>query len=226
LLAAPAIATPDELARLNMQIVNDPTNIELNLRYARLAEENGQPRKALAAYERVLVYDPNNVEAQKGLERIRVGILPTVTEIFTEFGGGWDTNPHEVPSGRMSDFDLFGRIALRDERTLGDTRWRTSGLLSGDLFRESGDLNYGYGSLAVGPVYSVGSGFTLHPSIGGATSYFDHHLFYNEGFASALIEGNQGGVVETFRLRGGYRDFDSFFPATQGFFADFTAKFA
>jgi hypothetical protein len=224
--AAPAIAAPDELARLNMQIVNDPTNIELNLRYARLAEESGQPRKALAAYERVLVYDPNNVEAQKGLERIRVGILPTVTEIFTEFGGGWDTNPHEVPSGRMSDFDLFGRIAFRDERTLGDTRWRTSGLLSGDLFRQSGDLNYGYGSLAVGPVYSVGGGFTLHPSIGGATSYFDHHLFYNEGFASALIEGNQGGVAETFRLRGGYRDFDSFFPATQGFFADFTAKFA
>jgi hypothetical protein len=226
LFAVPAVAAADELARLNAQILNDPANVEINLRYARLAEERGEPRKALAAYERVLAYDPNNAEAKSGLERIRVRILPAVTEIFTEFGAGWDSNPHQVPTGRRSDVDLFGRMSVRDERNLWDTRWRTTGLFIGNLYRESSDLDYGYASAAIGPVYAVSPSFTMHPAIGGTVSYFDHHLFYSEAFTSLIFEGYQGGVVQTYRLRGGFRDFDNFFPASQGFFADATAKFA
>ena len=226
LFALPADAVANELARLNLQIVNDPTNIELNLRYARLAEEKGEPRKALAAYERVLSYDPGNTEAQSGMQRVRARILPAVTEIFTEFGAGWETNPHQVPVGKKGDLQLFGRVSLRDERTIADTRWRTTGLLIGNLYADNGDLNYGYASAAVGPVYAAGQSFTMHPAIGGAVSYFGHHPFYKEAFTSVIFEGVQSGVVQTYRLRGGYRDFDDFFPATQGFFADFTAKFA
>jgi hypothetical protein len=226
LLGVPVAAVAEDFARLNAQILNDPTNIELNLRYARLAEERGQLDKAIAAYERVLAYDPNNAEAKSGLERARVRILPAVTEIFTEFGAGWDSNPHQVPTGRASDVDLFGRVSIRDERTLWDTRWRTTGLFIGNLYRESGDLDYGYGSAAIGPVYAVGPSFTMHPAIGGTVSYFDHHLFYSEAFTSLIFEGNQHGWVQTYRFRGGYRDFDDFFPASQGFFADATAKFA
>ncbi len=226
LLAAPVAASAEDFARLNAQMLNDPTNIELNLRYARLAEERGQLDKALAAYERVLAYDPNNAEAKSGLERARVRMLPAVTEIFTEFGAGSDSNPHQVPTGQKIDVDLFGRVSVRDERTLMDTRWRTTGLFIGNLYRESGDLDYGYGSAAVGPVYAVGPSFTMHPAIGGTVSYFDHHLFYSEAFTSLIFEGYQGGVVQTYRFRGGYRDFDNFFPASQGFFADATAKFA
>jgi len=134
LFAVPAVAAADELARLNAQIMNDPANIELNLRYARAAEESGHPDRALAAYERVLVYDPGNVEAQSALNRVRARILPPVTELFTEFGFGWDSNPHQVPSGQKSDWNLFGRVSLRDERTLWDTRWRTTGLLVGNVW--------------------------------------------------------------------------------------------
>jgi len=149
-----------------------------------------------------------------------------VTEIFTEFGAGWDSNPHQVPAGRRSDADLFGRVSVRDERNLWDTRWRTTGLFVGNLYRESSDLDYGYASAAIGPVYAVGPSFTMHPAIGGTVSYFDHHLFYSEAFTSLIFEGSQGGMVQTYRLRGGFRDFDNFFPASQGFFADATAKFA
>src|ERR1700730_942627 len=182
LFAAPIIAAAEDLARLNTQTINAPTNIEVNLRYARVAEESGQLEKAFAAYERVLIYDPNNAEAKSGFERTRVRVLPTVTEIFTEFGAGWDSNPHQVPTGRGSDADLFGRVSIRDERTLWDTRWRTTGLFVGNVYKDSGDLNYGFASGAVGPVYAVGSMFTMHPAIGGTASNFAHHLFYREGF--------------------------------------------
>ncbi|HLL26242.1 MAG TPA: porin family protein [Xanthobacteraceae bacterium] len=225
LFVAPAVGAADELARLNAQLINDPTNIQLNLRYARAAEESGKPDRALAAYERVLIYDPTNVEAKSGLDRVRAKILPTVTEIFSEFGAGWDSNPHQTPAGR-SDADLFGRISIRDERTVADTRWRTTALFTGNLYENSGDLDYGFGSAAVGPVYSFGPSFTVHPAIGGTASYFDHHLFYSEAFTSLLFEGSQDGILQTYRIRGGFRDFDSFFPASQGWFADATAKFA
>src|ERR1700730_12599967 len=133
LLAAPMVAAAEDLARLNAEIMNNPTNIDLNLRYAQADEQSGQPDKALAAYERVLIYDPGNAEARSGLERARVRILPAVTEVFTEFGAGWDSNPHQVPGGR-SDADLFGRVSLRDERSLWDTRWRTTGLFVGNVY--------------------------------------------------------------------------------------------
>jgi len=44
---------PAELARIYAQILRDPTNSQLNLRYAELAEASGKLRWALAAYERV-----------------------------------------------------------------------------------------------------------------------------------------------------------------------------
>jgi tetratricopeptide (TPR) repeat protein len=224
--AVPALAAADDLARLNAQLMNNPGDVELNLQYARAAEAKGEIRLALAAYERVLATDPNNAEAKAGLERVRVRILPTVTELFTEFGGGWDSNPHQVPFGRGSDLGLFGRVSFRDERSLWDTRWRTTALVVGNVYKDSGDLGYAYGSAAFGPVYAVSPTFTMHPALGGAVSYFDHHLFYSEGFASLLFEGQANGWVQTYRFRGGFREFDNFWPATQGFFADATAKLA
>ncbi len=42
---------PAELARIYAQILRDPTNSQLNLRYAELAEASGKLRWALAAYD-------------------------------------------------------------------------------------------------------------------------------------------------------------------------------
>src|ERR1700681_1895589 len=47
LLAAPMVAAAEDLARLNAEIMNNLTNIDLNLRYAQAAEQSGQPDKAL-----------------------------------------------------------------------------------------------------------------------------------------------------------------------------------
>ena len=45
----------DELDALYQRILKEPANTELNLRFARLAEERGTPRWALMAYEQLLV---------------------------------------------------------------------------------------------------------------------------------------------------------------------------
>ena len=55
---AAGVSRADELSDLNAMILRDPGNIELNLRYARLAEQKGELKKALSAYERVTVNSP------------------------------------------------------------------------------------------------------------------------------------------------------------------------
>ncbi len=56
----------DELEALNQQILDNPQDVDLNLRYARAAEDAGKLRLALVAYERILINDPGNEEARRG----------------------------------------------------------------------------------------------------------------------------------------------------------------
>src|SRR5581483_788001 len=125
-MASPALA--DELARLNAQIMNDPRNIELNLAYARAAEAQGDYGKALAAYERVAAMAPGNAEAKAGAERTAAKLLPNTFQVFTEAGAGYESNPQNFAEGKKGSPELFARVLLKDERTLGDTRWRTIAL--------------------------------------------------------------------------------------------------
>jgi hypothetical protein len=224
-VSVPVHAAPDELARLNAQIINDPRNIELNLRYARAAEAQGDYGKALAAYERVLSYDPGNAEARKGSERVSARMLPNTFQVFTEAGAGYESNPQNFATGGRDQAVFFGRVLLKDERTLWDTRWRTTALFSGNLYSKDGDLNYGYAGAAFGPVYAVSPTMTFHPSIGVGAAYFDHRFFYSEVFGSALFEGGEGPMNYVVRYRLGYRSYNDFFPSTNGGFADITTKF-
>lgn len=226
LIALPAAAAEDDLARLNAQILNDPHNTDLNLRYAEAALASGSPDRAVPAYERILVYDPNNAEAKRGLARARLKVLPNTTKIVTEFGTAWESNPHNVPVGRRGDALLFGRVSIKDDRTLGEFRWRTLGSLLGSVYRQEGDLNYAYAGLATGPLFDLPAGIVFNPALGGGAAYFAHHLFYSEAFASFTFETAVAGAYQVIRIRGGYRDYDDFFPVTHGFYADAVGKFS
>ena len=61
-----ARAAEENLDTLFVRILINPTDVDLNLRYAKLAEEQGEIRKALATYERILLQDPDNSEAKAG----------------------------------------------------------------------------------------------------------------------------------------------------------------
>jgi hypothetical protein len=91
--AGPGPGAPAELTRVYSLILRDPTNSQLNLRYAELAEASGKLRWALAAYERVLVNDPGNLEAQAGLQRVRRRLQPNTTQFTAELGAAGETNP-------------------------------------------------------------------------------------------------------------------------------------
>jgi hypothetical protein len=221
-----ARAATDDLAQLYAQILKNPANSELNLRYAKLAEAHGKPRWALAAYERILLNDPNNDEAKRSLERIQRRLVPVDTQFTLELGGAFESNPRYLNSGARNELQAFGTLRMRDDRLFGDQRWRTNATLAGIVHQHEGDLNYGYAGAVTGPMFDFLAGTSLHLAAGGGVSAFDRHLYYKEALGSATILSHIDGVFQSLDVRYGYRDYDDFFPTRNGSYVDAKAKFA
>src|SRR5262249_52893542 len=220
LRAGPGPGVAAELARVYAQILRDPTNSALNLRYAELAETSGKLRWALAAYERVQVNDPGSAEAQAGLQRVRRRLQPDSTQFTAELGAIGESNPRYLPSGARAEIQGLASLGIRDERGLGDIRWRTTASAFGLLHSNEHDLNYGYIGAATGPVVDLAPGLLFHPAIGGAATLFDNRFYYGEAVAMAPLQGIYPGLFRSLRFRGAFRHYDSFFPSQRGFYAD------
>src|SRR5215470_13514607 len=95
-LTAGVANAQDNLSDLNNQILDNPQDVALNLRYAHAAEAAGKPRLALAAYERILINDPTNAEARAGYERVRRAIEPDFTVTRVEVGVAHDSNVYNT----------------------------------------------------------------------------------------------------------------------------------
>jgi hypothetical protein len=182
---------------------------------------------ALAAYERILVNDPDNESAKRGLVRVKRIIQPPATQFFAEAGATGDNNPTQVPTGANHDVLGYGQLRVKDERNLCDTRWRTVIGPYGEAYHENTALDYANLNATAGPIYDLGASMvSVHPAIGGGVSYYDGHYFYGDVNVSATFEGYLNGACEWTKLRAGYRDFDPFFTSDSGFYADFTGKFS
>jgi predicted Zn-dependent protease len=77
--ATPAIALADEISAVFEQLLSHPDDPALNMRYAELAMAQGETRKALSAYERVLARDPNNAEVRRAYRKAKLKLQPAVT---------------------------------------------------------------------------------------------------------------------------------------------------
>jgi tetratricopeptide (TPR) repeat protein len=223
-MSGPA-AFADELSDAASQVFNDPANAELNLDYALIAEGQGKYRLALSAYERVLLNDPNNVAAKRGLIRVRRVIQPPSTQKFFDFGIKAESNATHDADGDDGDVYGFSRVRIRDERTLNGVRWRTTGSLYGELHAMEDELNYAQAAAVLGPIFDLGASMmTFHPAIGGGVAMADEDFYYADVNVSALFEGYLDGVYQWVRLRGGYRQYGEDSTADQGFYVDAAAR--
>jgi hypothetical protein len=214
-----------ELATINELILKDPQNVELNLRYAKLAEEKGDLRKSLSAYERVTVNSPSDKEGQDGFRRVTRKLQPDTTTMVAELGSGWESNPARDCCSRTPDALAIARIEVKDERSFGDVHWRTLGSAQGEFYRAQGqDLNYGYAGVLTGPMSDLTSQIALHTGLGvGAASYAQHKL-YDEALGGLTLETALWKGSQSTRLRVGYRRYGEFFGAGEGFYADLSSR--
>jgi hypothetical protein len=223
--AIPAAA--DELTAAYTRVLANPADSALSLQYALIAEGRHEYRLALSAYERVLLNDPNNVEAKRGLVRVRRIIQPASTQIFAEGGAMWQSNPELVSSGATGDFVPYAQVRVKDERPIAGVRWRSIASLYGEYYGDHHDLNYANVSGETGPLVDLGATMlTLYPSLGGAVSSSDNKFFYDEVNASAMLEGYLGGAYQWGRVRVGYRDFGASFTSDAGWYVDVRGKWS
>jgi len=213
----------DDLATLNEQILANPGDVQLNLRYARAAEEAGQIRLALTAYERILINDPSNSEARRGYERIRRTIEPSYTVARIETGARWDSNPMNVDTGEEEAVSLYARGTMVDERRLGGTRWRTIVDAEIEHTPDIDELDYAYVGAQTGPMHYVGPHVAALPAIGVSAATLDGELYFTEANVGVSIEGRADGFSYWARLRAGWRDYEEDFTAENGPYAELIA---
>lgn len=211
----------DSLGELGNQILTDPTNVDLNLRYARAAEAQGHLRMALTAYERILINDPGNAEARRGYERIRRELEPGYTVTRVEAGARWDTN-----AVNHSDFDesldlegttYFAKVMIANENTFLSHRWRSIFNVTYEDAPEIeffGDLDYTYVGLQTGPIFRAGPHLAVLPAVGIGKSWFAGDEYFEEAYLSLTLEGRATGWSYWARLRGGVRQYEG----SDGFF--------
>lgn len=219
-------AAADELSDAYDQVMQDPGNTAVNLRYAEIAERSGKPRLALAAYERILLNDPGNPEAQSGIQRIMRKLQPENTRWVASVGAGWESNPANVNDDEDDSAIFLGSIAMRDRRFWGSQFWQTDALAVVDIVANEDSLNYGFAGVETGPVFDTSSWFTIHPAVGVGISYFDNTTFYTEGTGSVTFEGIAGGANQVARIKVGYRDYSNHFTTDSGFYVHVDARWS
>ena len=214
------------LGEAYQRVLANPTDTAANMEYARLAEAVGQPRKALATYERVLLYDPENAEALAALVRIRRQLQPDTTLVTLTGGLGYESNPLQRHSDLESSLKAYVAGRVEDERRLGDTRWRTLLLGNAEYFSDVSQLDYGYLGGVTGPILPVGAQLSVNPFAGGGVSFLDNAYYYSEAIAGMQFEGYLQGAYQLLRVRGGYRSFGDQSISTDGFYADVVGRWA
>jgi hypothetical protein len=206
--ATPAAAqTTSEIQDLFRQVMNNPRDAAANIRYAQAAERNGELRKALAAYERIILNDPTNSQARAEYERIKALLEPAQTHFQVGFGLVYESNVKLAPHGGRSDF--AGQLSLRmdDERRIGGTSWRTGVQLYGDAHLRTGSADFMYGGFSTGPVYTMVNGWRIHPMLNAEIGAADYNfLFYSVGLG-ANIDTRGSGWLRGMSFGISYADF-------------------
>lgn len=172
-----------ELQRLFERLLQNPSDIELNFRYAELAIEQDRLRSALAAYERILATDPENAEAKAGIERIRRLLRPEFTDATVIVGGQYESNPRRAGKGVPGGDDVLAvtQADVIDERRIGGYRLRSEADFFANFHNRFTDIDYGRVAGNSGPVLGLDEDWEIRPAVGGGYAWLDGQTFYGEG---------------------------------------------
>ncbi|MBN8994048.1 MAG: hypothetical protein J0H63_10155 [Rhizobiales bacterium] len=234
-LACPASADP--LAAAYQGVLANPTDAEVNLQYALVAEGQKKWRLALAAYERILANDPGNAAAKAGLQRVRRIIQPAETQTTVEIGTQYNSNAFLEPSGQysqymdpgnpQSDWTFYARGRVRDERNWFGQRWRTTMTAYADTHANFNDLDYMVAMFDIGPILDLnGTMMAARPFVGGAVAGLGGDYFYSEVNLGASVEGYLDGAYQWARVRAGYRSYGDVGVSTDGWYAEVAGHWA
>ncbi len=222
------------LSKLFSDILANPGNIELNVRYAKLAEQAGEPRRALAAYERILGSHPGNKMALKEIERLQQELGLAIaggpeTHYSVVLGAKYEHNAARRDPSFLSFDSTASTVSLgaQDEREFIGEKFRTNARLYGDFHNrfENGDLLF-IGA-DTGPVIKFSDNISIRPAIGASHARVKFRNLFNTVSIMANIDnGAEAALFRSLDLSIGYDDYATRYPGQDGAFFAAGADFA
>lgn len=169
-------------ADLFQAVLAAPDDEAANLAYARHAEEAGDLRQALSAYERVARSDPANQVAARGFRRVQALLSPPRTSVTVSAGAAYEADARRIdePFSGSADGAIEVGVDIEDERTVAGRRLRTLAAAIGDLHVRFEDLNELRAEAFTGPVFALTARTDLHLAVGGAVEWLAHRASYGE----------------------------------------------
>lgn len=205
---APAQAQQtSDLQDLFRQVLANPSDAAANIRYAQAAERQGELRKALAAYERIILANPNNAQARAEYERIKALLEPATTRYQIGFGIQYESNVKLAPHDGKAD--MAGQVTFRadDSRHFGTTAWQSSLQLYGDVHLHTRQADFNFGSVSTGPVFTLDNGWHLHATVNAEAGLADYNFLYYAAGLGADIDTAGSGWLRGISLGAAYADF-------------------
>jgi adhesin transport system outer membrane protein len=210
------------------RLLQEPRNVKLNLLYAKLAQQRGENRKALVAYQRVLSVDPDNKVARREVERIQYQLRTNRRYATLTAGVQFESNPRRfnVHSGRKWDAVFSGQLDYRDEHRIGDRMWRADVELFSNGHTHFDELNFGILKATYGPILPTYTGYTIRPFVNAAYSWFDLKTFFTEiGTGATLQTINNSDIFNSLTLKFDYDFVGSDFARRDAFRFEVSSKF-
>lgn len=196
-----------DLQELFRQVMMNPADAAANLRYAKEAERRGELRKALSAYERMVLNNPDDRAARGEYERIKALLEPAETKFQFGFGGQWESNTNLSDGNGRDDFSGIVTFRVDDSRRFGSQLWRSSLQLYGDAHARTSSSDFLYGNASTGPVFLFENGWRIHTFLTAETGFADYDFLFWAAGLGATIETRGTDPLRSVTASVSYADF-------------------
>ncbi len=154
-----------------LRFLENPTDLQLNILYAKDAEKRGKIDTAIATYQRMKFLDPNNNRWKENIDRLSDLSQPPKTNIAAVLGLRIDSNG-ALNSDR--DVDIDGNraehngsivLTLDDERKMGSLKYQTTGQIYADSNHNDRSSDLILAALQFGPLLNISKSWKLRPAV-------------------------------------------------------------
>ena len=157
----------DDLRAIFLRLLKNPADLQLNIKYAELAEKRGKIDAALTTYERLALLDPHNKDWKSNIERLRDLTRPPETSIAAILGGRIDSNgPLNADKvGNRAEYNGSIVLSLDHKRSLGGHKYQATGQFYGDYNLKAEESDLLLATLQFGPLVKISTSWKLRPAL-------------------------------------------------------------
>ena len=158
-----------ELEGLWEKVLDDPADVQSNIKYALQAEDEGYYERAISAYVRALKNEPANAIASRNLAKLGRLTGPAETSGTLIISGNYNANSSQTRRSAKGDTALSKTLLVSDSRKFLNTRWNSSVVNFADVHSFLRNSDVIFTSFKSGPTWFLTPKSTLNFS-----AIFDH----------------------------------------------------